>query len=97
MKIMKIFDKNKTDKAVMPSSVRQVEGGALVVEKQPLPSLNEVHLGGEILLAPRPALCLRLPSPSHPVEGRVRPGAGASGADFYRKYFSFVRKYFISI
>ena len=92
MKIMKIFNKNKTDKAVMPSSVmsssvRQVQGGALVVEKQPLPSLNEVHLGGEILLAPRPALCLRLPSPSHPVEGRVRPGAGPSGADFCRKYF----------
>ena len=77
------------------SGVRQVQGSALVVEKQPLPSLYEVYLGGEILLAPGPALCLSLDLPAHSVQGGVRPRAGPSGADFYRKYFSFSKKYFV--
>ena len=50
----------------LSSVVGQVQGSALVVEKKPLPPLYEVHFGGEILLAPGPALCLslHLPSPS---------------------------------
>ena len=61
-----------------------------MVEKQPLPPLNETDLGGEtgeILLAPGPALRLRLEPPSHAVQGGVGAGAGPAGTDFYRKYF----------
>ena len=58
------------------SVLRAVQGGALVVEQEPLPPLQEFGLAAELLLAPAP------PTAAHSLQACSRSGAGATGADF---------------